>query len=107
MFIGSLLEALGYLGRTLGHNDPFADDGFMLQAIVLTFAPVFFCASIYMSLSRIVSFYGEQMSHIRPVWYTRIFITFDVISLLVQGNFISTSSSYFPINMHADHKHFK
>lgn len=94
MLLGSLLEMLGYLGRTLGHNDPFGNTAFIIQAVVLTFAPVFYCASIYMSLSRIVSVYGSHMSRIPPVWYTRIFITCDVISLLVQGTFPHLSTHH-------------
>jgi hypothetical protein len=29
--------------------------------------------------------YGERISRIRPVWYTRIFVTCDIISLSLQG----------------------
>jgi hypothetical protein len=85
MVIGCLLETIGYIGRLLAHNAPFDDTWYLLQICVLTFAPVFFCAAIYLSLSRIVTIYGAHISRIPPVWYTRIFITCDILSLAMQG----------------------
>lgn len=87
MVVGCLLEAIGYMGRLLAHDDPFDDTWYMLQICVLTFAPVFFCAAIYLSLSQIVIIHGPHKSRIPPVWYTRIFITCDVLSLALQGEF--------------------
>ena len=98
MVIGTLLETLGYFGRTMGHFNPFKEDWYMIQITVLTFAPAFFCAAIYMSLSRIVTVHGEQISRIRPVWYTRIFVTFDIISLGIQGSYCFSHLPSYCIN---------
>ena len=57
----------------------------MLQICCLTFAPAFLAAGIYFNLSRIVVVFGTQNSRIPPQWYPRIFITCDVISLILQA----------------------
>lgn len=57
----------------------------MMQISCLTFAPAFLAAGIYFNLSRIVVVFGTQNSRIPPPWYPRIFITCDVISLVLQA----------------------
>lgn len=53
--------------------------------ICLTIAPAFFTAAIYLCLGRIVIVYGEDISRLRPRTYTIIFITCDVIALILQA----------------------
>ncbi|OBT77453.1 hypothetical protein VF21_05216 [Pseudogymnoascus sp. 05NY08] len=85
ILIGLVLELAGYVGRILAHGNPFLDDYYLLQIVVLTCAPVLFCAAIYICLGRIVVTCGPEMSRLRPAWYTPIFLTCDVISLALQG----------------------
>ena len=55
-----------------------------MQSLLLLLAPAFFAASIYMSLARITQSIGaEDRCFISPRWLTRIFVTGDVLSLLV------------------------
>ncbi|KAL8711897.1 MAG: hypothetical protein Q9220_003841 [cf. Caloplaca sp. 1 TL-2023] len=49
------------------------------------FAPCFFSASIYYILSALVDKYGLRYSPLRPRSYLYIFITFDIISILMQS----------------------
>lgn len=35
------------------HNDPFSDSGFKLQIVLLTLAPAFFAAGIYLQLKHL------------------------------------------------------
>jgi RTA1 like protein len=58
---------------------------FITQLTTLTLAPAFFAAAIYFSLARIVITFGAQNSRISPKNIPRIFITCDVISLILQG----------------------
>ena len=53
--------------------------------IVLTIAPCFLSAGIYLCFSRIVVLYGEQFARFRPRTYTIIFITADIFSLVLQA----------------------
>lgn len=85
ILIGLALELAGYVGRILAHGNPFKKDYYLLQIVVLTCAPVLFCAAIYICLGRIVVICGPEKSRLRPGWYTPIFLTCDVISLALQG----------------------
>ncbi|KAL5349105.1 phospholipid-translocating ATPase rsb1 [Pseudogymnoascus australis] len=85
ILIGLFLELAGYVGRILANDNPFLKDYYLLQIVVLTCAPVLFCAAIYICLGRIVVICGPEMSRLRPTWYTPIFLTCDVVSLALQG----------------------
>ncbi|KAK9237840.1 RTA1 like protein-domain-containing protein [Lipomyces kononenkoae] len=84
-FLGSSSEVIGYLGRIFLHSNPYKLSTFLLQIVCLTTGPAFYSAGLYLCLARIAAVYGENISRIRPIWYTRIFITCDVISLSLQG----------------------
>ncbi|KAF2098889.1 sphingoid long-chain base transporter RSB1 [Rhizodiscina lignyota] len=85
MVIGNLCEAAGYGGRIMLHNDAFSDAGFKLQIVLLTFAPAFLAAGIYFTLKHIIIIFGAEFSRLRPKWYTYIFITCDIFSIVLQG----------------------
>jgi hypothetical protein len=56
-----------------------------MQSLLLLLAPALFAASIYIVLGRIILLVdGERHSLIRQKWLTKIFVTGDVISFLVQ-----------------------
>ncbi|GKT96269.1 parasitic phase-specific protein psp-1 [Colletotrichum tofieldiae] len=52
MICGCVLEIVGYVGRLLIHDNPFDFEGFLMQIICITVAPVFFSAAIYVLLSQ-------------------------------------------------------
>lgn len=51
----------------------------------LTIAPAFFSAAIYLCLSRIIDIYSASVSRLKPQFYTYIFVTCDLISLILQA----------------------
>ena len=80
------VEVIGYIGRAIasqqGRN--WTVGPYIMQSLLLLLAPAFFAASIYMSLARITQSIGaEDRCFISPRWLTRIFVTGDVLSLLV------------------------
>ncbi|KAJ4344130.1 hypothetical protein N0V95_006334 [Ascochyta clinopodiicola] len=83
--LGCFGEAVGYGGRLMMHNDPFADTGFMIQICCLIISPAFVAAGIYITLKHIVITFGPSWSRLRPAWYTYIFIVGDFVSLCLQG----------------------
>lgn len=85
MVCGNICEVLGYMGRVMANSDPFDMTAFLIQICCLTFGPAFFAAGIYLCLSRIVSIYGADISRLRPIRYTQIFISCDFVSLVLQG----------------------
>lgn len=59
-------------------------------------APALFAASIYMILGRIIaSVDGESLSLIKKRWLTKVFVTSDVVTFIVQlGGMIKCSFSF-------------
>lgn len=85
VFIGTVLELLGYLGRLRLHTNPFDSGAFQIQIITLIIAPAFLSAGIYLTLKHFVLTFGRQWSLLRPALYTWIFVSMDILSLLVQA----------------------
>ena len=76
---------IGYGGRLLLHNDPFSKWGFKINVILLTIAPAFLSAGLYIMLKRLVLLFGPQYSRISPNGYAYIFVAADVVSIILQG----------------------
>jgi len=103
--LGCAAECGGYVGRIMMHNNPYDELGFQLQIVLLIFAPAFLAAGIYLILKHVVLQFGKEWSRIRPAWYTYIFITCDVISLLLQsagGALAATSDDVKTIDLGTD-----
>ncbi|KAI4099249.1 MAG: hypothetical protein L6R37_006051 [Teloschistes peruensis] len=85
MFGGLVLEIIGYVSRVQMHYNPFKSNPFLMYIVVLTIAPCFLTAAIYLCLSRIILIYGEHLARFKPRTYTIIFISCDVFSLVLQA----------------------
>ncbi|KAF1344247.1 RTA1 like protein-domain-containing protein [Delphinella strobiligena] len=83
--IGTAFEAIGYISRIMLWNNPFSDAGFKLNIVLLTFAPAFFTAGIYLLLKQFCLVFGPRFSRLKPKSYTYIFISCDVLSVALQG----------------------
>lgn len=83
--LGCGAECAGYIGRIMMHNNPFDDIGFQIQICLLIISPAFISAGIYLTLKHFTITFGESWSRLKPAWYTYIFITGDIISLVLQG----------------------
>ncbi|KAJ6446665.1 RTA1 like protein family [Purpureocillium lavendulum] len=94
MILGCLSEVIGYIGRIILWNNPFSFVGFMIQIVCLTIAPVFYTASIYVTLSKAIMFFAPDLSRFKPQLFYWIFIPFDVVCLVLQaaGGAMSTNS---------------
>lgn len=57
-----------------------------MQFICILLAPAFFAASIYMGFGRIILLVeGEVHSLVKKKWLTKLFVSGDVLSFLVQS----------------------
>ncbi|KAJ4316519.1 hypothetical protein N0V84_007798 [Fusarium piperis] len=95
LILGLICEILGYIGRIMSWQNPWSENGFLIQICCLTIGPAFMAAGVYLCLRRIVSAFGPENSRLPPEYYTRIFIPCDVISLVLQalgGGMASVSS---------------
>lgn len=105
MVCGCVLEVIGYIGRILAYDDIYSQvrrhtifiqrhewsksnacqGPFLIQIICLTIAPAFLAGGIYLCLSRIITTVGGSNSRIAPSSYPRIFVTCDIVSLILQA----------------------
>ncbi|KAF4995796.1 hypothetical protein FDECE_12683 [Fusarium decemcellulare] len=94
MLFGCVSEVVGYVGRVMMWDNPFSFNAFMIQIVCLTIAPVFYTASIYVTLSKTIVFLAPELSRFKPQLFYWIFIPFDVVCLILQaaGGAMSTSS---------------
>lgn len=83
--IGTFMEAAGYVGRILMHDNPWSISGFRLQIFCLILAPTFIAAGIYLTLKHIIIHIGPQYSRMNPKLFTWIFIGSDVGSIVLQA----------------------
>ncbi|KAJ8130124.1 hypothetical protein O1611_g3507 [Lasiodiplodia mahajangana] len=84
--IGAILEFVGYIARVYGYAQPFLRIGWIIQYSLITFAPVFMTAAIYVCIGRIADYLGRGKFNINPRLYARVFIPGDVLALLIQSS---------------------
>ncbi|KAF2731130.1 RTA1-domain-containing protein [Polyplosphaeria fusca] len=82
---GTLLEALGYLGRVLMHNNPWNKQGFEMQICCLVLGPSFVAAAIYLTLKHFVIYCGQEHSILKARLYPWIFVGCDFASIVLQA----------------------
>lgn len=63
---------VGYIGRLLSWYDQWAKWPYFMQLCLLTVAPTFISAGIYLSFRRVIDVFGDDHSAIDPSWYIRI-----------------------------------
>ncbi|KAL6409776.1 sphingoid long-chain base transporter rsb1 [Ilyonectria robusta] len=85
MISGCLLEIIGYVGRMIIYDNPFDFNGFLMQIICITVAPVFFCSAIYVLLAQVINFIDPSISRIKPQFFYWVFIPVDIVSLILQA----------------------
>ena len=82
------MQIIGYIARAVsGNQSPdWTLEPYIIQAILLLVAPALYAATIYMEFGRIVALVdGKQHTMMRHQWITKIFVSGDVLSFLLQG----------------------
>ncbi|CAP93842.1 Pc16g11720 [Penicillium rubens Wisconsin 54-1255] len=86
--IGGLFEIVGYIGRAASskQSPDWTLGPYIVQTLCLLLAPALLAASIYMLLGRIILvLQAESHAILKKKWLTKIFVTGDVMSFLLQG----------------------
>ncbi|KAJ5132490.1 hypothetical protein N7448_006648 [Penicillium atrosanguineum] len=83
--IGCLVEVIGWAGRTWSSECPYNSTAFLMQISTLIIAPTFFTAGIYVLLGQFIRQLGRESSILKPSLYLWIFVTCDIISLVIQA----------------------
>ncbi|KAB8259689.1 RTA1 like protein-domain-containing protein [Aspergillus pseudonomiae] len=87
--IGGIFEVLGYIGRAMSSRESpnWTLGPYLIQTLFLLLAPALLAASIYMFLGRIILVLrAESHAIMRKKWLTKVFVTGDVLSFLLQGS---------------------
>ncbi|KAK7024815.1 RTA1-like protein [Favolaschia claudopus] len=84
-FLCGVGEIVGWSGRLWSSYSPRAGDPYLMQVTSTIIAPTPLIAVNFILLGRIVSRLGPCYSRLSPKLYTRIFLTCDIIALIVQG----------------------
>ncbi|KAL5440957.1 hypothetical protein PMIN07_006835 [Paraphaeosphaeria minitans] len=82
---GTLLEALGYLGRVMQHSNPWNKAAFEMQICCLVLAPSFVAAAIYLTLKHFVLYFGPKYSLLKARLYPWVFVGCDFASIVLQA----------------------
>ncbi|PNY23444.1 uncharacterized protein TCAP_06613 [Tolypocladium capitatum] len=95
IIVGCIVEMVGYAGRVILYQNPFSFGGFMIQIVFITTGPVFYTASIYVTLSRTINHLAPELSRFNPDLFYGIFIPADLVCLVLQaaGGALSTASA--------------
>ncbi|KAL4761375.1 RTA1 domain-containing protein [Aspergillus foveolatus] len=86
--IGGIFEIIGYIGRAMSSKQTpnWTLGPYIVQTLFLLLAPALLAASVYMFLGRIIlMLQAESHALLRRKWLTKIFVTGDVLSFLLQG----------------------
>ncbi|KAJ6099292.1 hypothetical protein N7467_000827 [Penicillium canescens] len=86
--IGGLFEIVGYIGRAASskQSPDWTLGPYIVQTLCLLLAPALLAASIYMLLGRIILvLQAESHAILKKKWLTKVFVTGDVMSFLLQG----------------------
>lgn len=76
---------IGWASRTYSSHCPYNRNAFLSQEVTLIIAPVFLSAALYVLLGLLLIAFGPTSSILSPKWYTIVFCTCDIISLVVQA----------------------
>ncbi|PPQ70207.1 hypothetical protein CVT26_014464 [Gymnopilus dilepis] len=80
-----VIEILGWAGRLWSSFSPLLSTPFQIEITCTIVAPTPLLAANFVILGEIMKRIGPSYSRLSPKWYTIIFCTSDVISLVVQG----------------------
>ncbi|EMR66682.1 hypothetical protein MGN70_001215 [Eutypa lata] len=86
--LGGVFEALGYVGRIIssGETPEWTMGPYILQTVMILVAAAMMAASIYMILGRLTRLLEADHHSVIPVkWTSKIFVTTDVISIIMQA----------------------
>ncbi|KAI0778234.1 RTA1-domain-containing protein [Trametes elegans] len=78
-------EIIGWSARLWSSYSPFSQDPYIMQLCVTIIAPSPLVAALFILFGRISERLGEYYGRLSPMWYSIIFLTCDIISLVTQG----------------------
>lgn len=82
----SPVQIIGYICRVIAYNNLSSVPIYAMQSVLILLAPPLYAASVYMVLGRLVRYlHAEDLSLVPVKWMTKIFVSGDVFSFLLQA----------------------
>ncbi|KAH9858166.1 RTA1 like protein [Lenzites betulinus] len=78
-------EVLGWACRSWSFYKPLDDNPYLIQIVALIVSPTPLIGALFITFGRLSARMGQQYGRISPRMYSRIFLTSDVVSLVVQS----------------------
>ncbi|KIM74097.1 hypothetical protein PILCRDRAFT_815278 [Piloderma croceum F 1598] len=78
-------EVLGWSARLWSSHNPLLNTPFLMQISTTIIAPTPLAAANFVTLGIIINRLGDHYSRLSTRWYTIIFCTVDIISLVIQA----------------------
>ncbi|KAJ3541405.1 hypothetical protein NM688_g6089 [Phlebia brevispora] len=85
VLLGGAGEIIGWVGRLWSSFNVDARDPYMMQIVCTIIAPTPFIAAIFITFGRLVGKLGDRYSWLPPLYYGRIFLACDIMSLVIQA----------------------
>ncbi|KAK3303032.1 RTA1 like protein [Chaetomium strumarium] len=82
---GTILECVGYVGRTLLATNPWNDGAFRMQIVAIILGPTLVCIGLYLTLKHAVNALNRSLSRVKPRVYPLFFVPADVSCLVIQA----------------------
>ncbi|KAI0729814.1 RTA1 like protein-domain-containing protein [Fomitopsis betulina] len=83
--LAGLLETIGWAGRLWSSYDVMQNTAFSIQIICTIIGPTPLIAANFVVLGHIIRRLGQRYSRLNARWYTIIFVSSDIVSLVVQA----------------------
>ncbi|KJA17990.1 hypothetical protein HYPSUDRAFT_45711 [Hypholoma sublateritium FD-334 SS-4] len=85
-FLSGVMETVGWAARFYSSFHPTNTMAYTIQTSVLVLAPTPLLAANFVIFGRLIRQLGERYSRIKPRFYTILFTSCDVFSILIQGS---------------------
>ena len=83
--LGAGFETAGIALRVYGWHDSMLTNPYIAEQVLTVVTPVFFAAIHFAILGKVLVLFGKKFSFVKPKLVTPVFVTLDVISLVIQG----------------------
>jgi len=88
-----ILEIIGWSARLWSRSNPYAKTPYLMQIVSTIIGPTPLVAANFIMLSEIIRRLGQQYSRLSAKWYSIIFVSCDMIALVVQAVGGATAST--------------